>query len=132
MNGEYTEKLSTGGELKVTPSMWCISYYFSGPDLRYNGTFVSIPGKEIDEYIQAWRDNFKKYLDLKKAIPKDGEYNTYGEKNMSIRIGNWCSGVCLKSYHMPINNEEELEAVLCDYEYAKKRAHQLQTVLSSL
>ena len=132
MTGEYTEKLPTGGEIKVTSSNWYISYYFSGPDLRYNGTFVTIPGKEIDDYIRAWRNNFKKYVYLKNTIPAGGEYTTHGDKNMDIRIGNWNGGVCLRAYHMPVNNEQRLEAVIRDYEYAKKRARQIQAMLEKL
>ena len=58
MNGQYSEKMKTGGELIVTANDWYIQYYFSGPDLRYNGTFVRLPGKEIDEYINAYRNKF--------------------------------------------------------------------------
>ena len=53
MNGEYSEKLKSGGELKVSVNNWYIQYYSSGPDLRYNGTFVNIEGKDIDKYIDA-------------------------------------------------------------------------------
>ena len=52
--GEYREPLLSGGELIVTDSSWCIKYYFPGPDLRYNGTFVTIDASKVDEYIAAW------------------------------------------------------------------------------
>lgn len=131
MNGQYSEKLSSGGDLVVTSKNWYIKYYFSGPDLRYNGTFVNVNGSEIDSYIRAWKNNFSKYLSLKKTIPSGGTFNTSGEMGMSIRIG-WAEGVCLQSYHMPINSEAKLQQVIADYEYAKKRAIKLQEVLNSL
>lgn len=56
MAGKYKENLPySNGELIVTKNMWEISYYFSGPDLRYNGTFFSIEGKQIDSYIDAYK-----------------------------------------------------------------------------
>lgn len=131
MNGEYSEKLKSGGELKVSVNNWYIHYYFSGPDLRYNGTFVNIEGREIDKYIDAWKKNFDKYLQLKKTIPAGGKFDTNGLMGMSIRIG-WAEGVCLRSYHMPINNSSKLNQVIKDYEYAKNRAVKLQELLSSL
>lgn len=131
MNGQYSEKLSSGGELVISTQSWYIKYYFSGPDLRYNGTFVTINGNEIDKYIQAWKNNFDKYLLLKETIPKGGKFDTAGEMGMSIRIG-WSEGVCLKSYHMPISSEAKLQQVISDYKYAKKRALKLQEILNNL
>lgn len=131
MNGEYSEELKSGGELKVSVNNWYIQYYFSGPDLRYNGTFVNIEGKDIDKYIDAWRTNFNKYLKLKETIPTGGKFDTNGLMGMSIRIG-WSEGVCLRSYHMPINNSAKLNQVIEDYEYAKERAIKLQELLRSL
>lgn len=131
MNGQYSEKLPSGGELVVTTSGWHIKYYFPGPDLRYNGDFVTINGKEIDKYIAAWQHNYEKYLQLKETIPKNGKFDTAGEMGMSIRIG-WCEGVCLRSYHMPISSRSKLEQVIHDYEQAKARAEKLQMLLQSV
>lgn len=131
MNGQYSEKLKSGGELVVSDSSWHIRYYFSGPDLRYNGTFVTINGDEIDKYIQAWKNNFEKYLLLKETIPAGGKFDTAGDMGMSIRIG-WAEGVCLRSYHMPIGTREKLAQVISDYQYAKERAIKLQNMLKNL
>lgn len=131
MNGQYSEKMKTGGELIVTANDWYIQYYFSGPDLRYNGTFVRLPGKEIDEYINAYRNNFKKYLEIKKNIPDSGKFETSGEKGMTIRLGIW-EGVCIDYYHMPINTKEKIEEIITDYQYAKQRAITLQNMLKIL
>ena len=128
LKGEYREKLPTGGELRVTADSWNICYYFPGPDARYNGTFITIHDYEIDNYIRAWRNNFKKYKELKNILPTGGNSNYPGEKDMSIRFG-FSEGVCLTSYHMPIRNEKELNAVIRDYETAKSRATYVQQIL---
>lgn len=128
MSEQYSEKLISGGELIVTNNSWYIKYYFSGPDLRYNGTFVSIDEKEIDKYIQAWKENYEKYLMLKERIPAGGTFDTSGEMGMSIRIG-FSEGVCLRSYHMPINTRDKLNQIISDYITAKDRAEKLQAML---
>jgi hypothetical protein len=130
--GTYEEALPCGGKLKVTKTSWEISYYFSGPDMRYNGTFISIPGNSIEKYITAFRENFAEYIDLKSTIPSGGEFSKQGKMGMSIRVGKFNQGVCLQSYFMPIDSKQKLEQLLDDYGYASKRAPQIQQFLSSL
>lgn len=67
---KYTEPLASGGELNVTEDGWYIQYYFNGPDLRYNGEFVTIQGNEVDNYIKAYKSNYEKFTELQKVIPK--------------------------------------------------------------
>lgn len=131
MAGEYTEALVTGGKLTVTQDGWTIEYYFSGSDLRYNGTFFTIQGTKIDQYINAWEKNFEKYLELKRTIPAGGSFSINGEMGMSIRIGTF-EGVCLQSYHMPISTKEKLDKVISDYSNAKERASKIQKMLSQI
>ena len=130
--GTYEEALPCGGKLKVNKLSWEISYYFSGPDMRYNGTFFSVPGGSIDEYIIAFDDNWAEYEKLKTAIPKGGEFSTHGKKGMTIRIGNFAEGVCVQSYHMPISSRQQLNKVIDSYRYAVQRATQVQQLLASL
>ena len=125
-NGVYSEKLKTGGELKVDAKGWLIQYYFPGPDRRYNGTFVKINGQDINKYIKAWRANYRKYSDLKKEIPEGGTYQVDGEMYMKIYIGGPFDGVCLRSYHMCTRTSDKIEAIIRDYEYALTRATQIQ------
>lgn len=131
MVGTYSEKLKTGGELIVSATSWNIRYYFSGPDLRYNGTFVTLEGKEINKYIDAWADNFEKYLKLKETVPSGGKFETAGSMNMTIRIG-FAEGVCLRSYHMPIHTQGKIVEVISDYEYARDRAMKIMEMLTGL
>ncbi|MFA5816261.1 MAG: hypothetical protein WC865_11625 [Bacteroidales bacterium] len=99
--GIYEEPLPCGGKLKVSKTSWKISYYFQGPDFIYNGTFVSVPGNSIGQYISAFKENWAEYEQLKASIPKGGEFTKNGKMGMSIRIGSFALGVCIQIYHMP-------------------------------
>lgn len=129
--GTYEELLPCGGRLKVMKTWWEISYYFSGPDMRYNGTFVSVSGGLIEQYISAFSENWAEYEQLKGAIPKDGNFSKLGKKGMTIRIG-FAQGVCIQSYYMPISSVQQLEKLISGYRYAAQRAPQVQQFLASL
>lgn len=129
--GTYEERLPCGGKLKVTKVSWEIAYYFPGPDRRYNGTFVSIPGASIQKYIDAYLENWSEYEQLKASIPSGGEFSKDGEMGMSIRLGRVMAGVCLRSYHMPIDSQTRLEHILDGYRYAVNRAPEIQKLLAS-
>lgn len=130
--GTYEEALPCGGALKVTKTAWEIFYYFSGPDLRYKGTFVKISGSSIEQYIAAFNDNWAEFEQLKDSIPSGGEFSKPGKMGMTIRIGRFAQGVCINSYHMPINSIQQLDRVVGGYKYAAERAPQIQKFLSSL
>lgn len=130
--GTYEELLPCGGRLKISKTAWEISYYFPGPDMRYKGTFVSVPGTSIEQYIAAFNENFAEYERLKASIPKGGEFSKDCKMGMSIRIGNFAQGVCLRAYHMPINSVHQLEKVIGGYRYAAERAPRIQEFLASL
>lgn len=125
MAGEYTEKLPRipQGTLRVRKNEWDIQFYFKGPDFRYNGTFFVIRSYEIDKYIQAYKDNWEEYIALKNKIPVNGSYETQGKQKMTIRIGGFVEGVCLTSYHLPINNEANLKQIIRALRWAKNRAN---------
>lgn len=129
LDGEYIEKLPTGGDLKISRDKWSINYYFSGPDARYKGTYKVIDGAEVNKYIDAWKNNFTKYQELKQVIPTGGNSEFSGEMGMSIRIG-FAEGVCLTSYHMAVNTKDELEKVIMDYENAQTKAVKVQEILN--
>lgn len=128
-NTLFEENLPSGGKLQISSDSWKIQYYFSGPDLRYNGTFKSVPGNEIDKYISAWKNNFNEYKKIKGQFPAGCEVSKPGECGMTIRAGSYREGVCLISYHMNIKDEDKLNEIINDYEYAKKRAREMQAIL---
>src|SRR5262245_55178777 len=98
--GTYTEPLPCGGNLEVEAQGFRMRYYFPGPDLRYNGTFVDIAGGDVEAYIEAFIDNWHEYERLKATVPPRGGFEKPGRMGMTIRIGPFNEGVCLRSYHM--------------------------------
>ena len=130
--GIYEETLPCGGKLKVTKSSWLIEYYFPGPDLRYNGEFVRIQGAQVSGFICAYQENWKKYSELKKTIPKGGEFNTAGKSGMQIRVGGFNEGVCIQSYYMPLKSISSVNKLIEGYKYALKRAPEIKIFLASL
>ena len=129
--GHYEEKLQTGGTLKVSADNWYIEYYFPGPDLRYNGTFRQINGKEIDSYIVSLKDNFKKYLDMKNNFDGKSKLSIAADNGMSIQLGGtYGSGVYMFYYHKLISTQEDLHNVIRDLIYAKKKAISIQSVFA--
>ena len=130
--GEYKERLSTGGELIVNENSWSISYYFPGPDRRYNGDWFTIRSNEIDEYIDAWQSNFEKYLDLKEVLSLDGTYETIGKKHMKISVGGYRDGVCIDRWHMNVRDKSRIDAIINDYRKAKDKAIKVQKLLRDL
>lgn len=130
--GEYREKLKSGGELIVNQNDWYISYYFPGPDMRYNGTWKRISSKEIDEYIIAWEKNFATYLALKNELKLDGTFEKQGKAGMKISIGGYRDGVCIDGWHMNVRDQSKIEEIVCDYKTAKQKAIKIQEMLKSL
>lgn len=130
--GKYEEELPCGGTLRVYKTTWEVSYYFPGPDFRHNGTFVTLAGASLQRYIDAFIENWEELQVLKSSIPSGGEFTKIGKMEMSIRIGRFSQGVCLRSYHMPVNTLQHLQKVTDGYRYAIKRAPQIQEFLASL
>jgi len=129
--GTYEESLPCGGKLVISKKSWEISYYFPGPDMRYNGTLVRVPGNLIKKYITAFNENWEEYKKLKSTIPSNGNFSKQGKMGMCIRIGDFAQGVCIQSYHMPISSRQQLEKVINAYQYASQRAPQMQKFLDN-
>jgi hypothetical protein len=130
--GKYEEKLPCGGTLRVSKNTWEVGYYFPGPDQRHNGIFVTLDGTSILRYIEAFNENWAEYESLKKVIPAGGEFTKIGKMGMSIRISGYHPGVCLKSYHMPVQTQSQLQRITDGYLYAIQRTQQVQEFLAVL
>ena len=130
--GKYEERLPCSGTLSVTDSDWSIRYYFPGPTARHNGTFFTIPGRSVPEYITILRENWDQLEALKAAVPTGGEFSKTGKLSTSIRIGTFAAGVCLHYHYLPINTKKQLDEVIAGFEYAIQRAARVQTMLQAL
>ena len=129
---DYSEKLKTGGTLKIKKDSWYIQYYFPGPDMRYNGDFIIIHDAAIDNYINAWKKCFSTFLELTTQDSLKGEAIISGEQNLKIvvSINSNCGGVYLR-YPAFVNkpcahNTCELNEIVADLLYAKDRALEIQ------
>jgi len=134
MDGEYKERLPFGmGDLIVTKSDFHIQFYFSGPDLRYNGTLIRINKSQIDIYIKAYENNWRKYEELQNLKDLLGnEFTVVGEMNMQISIGGWKNGICIDSYHLPLNTEKDIKQLIESFLWAKEKGQEVMKFLESI
>lgn len=129
----YSEQLPCGGNLRVTKDYSTVSYYFPGPDARYNGTFFHIDGKDIQEYILAIKENWKTLNSLAKIAPAGGTFSKEGKMKMSIVVGGHFRGFHINGYsRLAVVTESDVEKYVSSYEYALKRANEIQLFLSGL
>ena len=111
---------------------WFIQYYFSGPDLRYNGRIVEIKSGEVPSFIDGLNANWERFEELRGKIPEDGDFSVLGECNMMIRVGGFAEGVCIRGYNGAMASREEIEATVQTFRYAIERAAAVQQMLSEL
>jgi len=129
-SGVYAETLASGGELRVTAEDWSIQYYFPGPDLRYKGSFVT--GNKVSEYIDALRVNWIEYERMEALVPPGGSLEKPGAAGMTVRVGGYWPGVAIQHHHVIAHSKGQVEQVIQAYEYAIKRAFEVQELLRSL
>lgn len=134
MNKRYEEDLPfSKGKLVVDEDSFKIQYYFSGPDLRYSGSLITISESEIGEYINAYKQNWTKFQKLKSMEDDLGDnFSTSGVLRMGIRIGLYNEGVCIDSYNMPLKTESEINQIIEAFEWAKDKGPKIIAFLSSI
>ncbi len=134
-SGEYRENLRHGGTLVINQRGWSIKYYFAGPDLRYDGEFITISSSNVPTFIIAFKNNYKKLQELKKTIPIGGNFDIIGECGMHIGLGSFYGVTIAKWYNhlsngnIPVKNESDLTIVITDYEYCIKKAEEIKNLL---
>lgn len=116
----------------VRPAEWHIDYYFSGPDMRYSGTSIEIPGKDVSEHIDAFAANWTEYLRLKDQIPPGGEFSIEGACHMTIDVGGYWDGVCIRAHHGAMNTQEMNDLAIASYQYAQTRSAAVQQALNQM
>jgi hypothetical protein len=130
--GHYEETLPDGSRLKVYADHWEIEYYFQGPDLRYNGTFIRFAACQVPRLITEYQKAWQRYCDLKRATEPGSELTLDLSMNITIRVGGHFDGVCLACYHDPVNAESGLQRKLSSYTLALERAPSIQQMISRL
>ena len=130
--GSLIESLPCGGQLRAGSKSWAIHYTFAGPDRRFKRIFLSIPGREIPEYIQALRENWSEMERVKAKLPEGSEYAQAGAKGMVIHVGRAMDGIFIWPNRKAIASIGQLESVIRSYEYACSRAKVLQASVASL
>jgi hypothetical protein len=132
IGGEYVEPFkSPYGKLHIRAKSASIDFYFPGPDARYRGTFVYIDENKLDNYIQAYVNNWKRgqELHLKAKDLPDAELKEYGEMGMSIVANRTGHTVYLQSHHLPISSQKEYEDIILQLKRAKLRIHEVRNKL---
>lgn len=114
------EPLASGGELAIYESGCRIEYFFAGPDGRYGGVHINIPGSRVEEYMEAWIANYERYESLGGGCGKEPVKAETGKCGMLIRTG-FGQGVYLQGNHMRISTRKQLEQVVEDYKYVMQK-----------
>jgi hypothetical protein len=130
--GVFSEKLGCGADLQVTKNRWWLQFYFPGPDLRYKGEFLTIEGKEVQKYFDAYTRNYNEYLQLKQSVPPGGNFEKTGEMGMIIRTSGPREGVAIHSYHLVFKSREGIAKIQNDLLYAMERGPKIMEFLSKL
>jgi hypothetical protein len=146
MNGKYEESIYWDAakrryfSFRVTKESWLLSFYFAGPDFRHKGTLFDIPQGEVDAYVAAYRLAWAEYLDLQNKIPEGGTFrksipvNGTAYRTLGINVGTPGAlgrGVCIYSYDMPIDSEEDINALIAAFAKCKERAPSIMAWLAS-
>lgn len=132
ISGEYVEAFQYPyGKLHISSNTASIQFYFPGPDARYRGTFVFIAEEQLDNYIKAYINNWKRgqELHLKAKDVPHAELKEYGEMGMSIVAKKSGYTVYLQSYHLPISSQKEFEDIILQLRRAKLRIQEVRAKL---
>lgn len=134
MSSTYSEPLKSGGVLWISSKTWGIRYYLTNKTKRkgYKGKFFVVSGKLIDNYIRAWKSYYDGYLGLLRDFPNDAVI-TIGDLGLSYGTGTM-GGVFIEnpkdlSCYMRVTSREELNQLISDYEYAKRKVRKVQGTL---
>ena len=117
------EELASGGTLIISENDFRIEYFFPGPDGRYGGVRVNIPGRKVETYMRAWQKNYERYEELQKAagasvVKRPAAMR--GECGMTLRTG-FKDGVNQKGSNKRVTERVQLDMIIRDYGYALDR-----------
>jgi len=116
---ELKESFPHGGTLIAREAGFELLFYFPGPDLRYNGTFLKIEGALLHQYIEAWHENWLTFKEMYMTMP-DVSFAATGTHGMRINI----SGIRLQG--LLVASDDELGAMVAVFQRALERGKELQ------
>ncbi len=131
-DASFVQTLPDGGKLRIFHDCWEIYYYFSGPDMRYNGTSVRFRDHEVPKAIEHYRSAYEKFKESKRVTPAEAELKIGYSMDLTIRVGGSGEGVCLGSYHDPVHTDDGLNVKLESFSMAIERAPKIQELLREL
>lgn len=132
MEGLYKEKLPIGfGELVVTKNDFHIEIELRIPDLRYKVRVLTIERSSIDDYIEAYKLNWNKYIELKEENPsEDEEVSITGLIDMQISTGCFMNeGVSIYAGFHVLNSEEKINEMINSLQWAKEKGIKIMEIM---
>lgn len=123
---ELSETLAFKGILTAREAGFDLTYYFPGPDRRYNGTILKIDSSMLEQYITAWQDNWHMYRILSASV-QSASFSAQGTLGMTI------SSRGVQLYQLRVESDSELCIMLDNLRYAQMRGAALrQDILGRL
>jgi len=116
---ELSETLAFKGKLTAREAGFDLTYYFPGPDRRYNGTILKIDSSMLEQYITAWQDNWHMYHTLRASV-QSASFSAQGTLGMTIDS----RGVQL--YQLRVESDSELGIMLDTLRHAQMRGAALR------
>lgn len=116
------EPITKDVTLIVTDKSWYLSVKVQGPDTRYGQKEFRIQDIEMDQYIEAYKKNFHRYLELKSSNTTITQ--EIGELNMTIRFGLY-EGVCLFLHYSPVKTKKDLDKIIDLLRAAQAKAKEM-------
>lgn len=127
-NGEYIEDFKTPyGELHIKQHEAFIKFIFTKSD----GSFFCIKEKNINQYIDAYRQNWALSQELQKKAQKYPykEITQKGKMDMNIVVSKKSTTLYLYDYYVPIHTKDECELMIYLLQKSKNKIKEIQAKL---
>ncbi len=130
----YEEDLKhIGGSLNVgLEGAYIFLVLINKYDARYNSRSLKIEEEDINYYIRCLKKVFATYKEKKKELRPTQFLEQGYSSGMVLRVNMPDEGVAIHEWADPITTEEELNAVIGEFKYAKKRIKFLRERLVKL
>lgn len=140
MAGRFDRELRSGGELLVWDDLWYIQYRFL-TEGEEKEKFYFVDSGNLDVFVEALKYSWDKCLELVDKIPMDESYTLIVSQlhqkcledlRIFVVINPDFKGIQLFGQNISITEKSELDALFQEYTYARRKAGELQELLSTL